>query len=78
MADIVHSFKGVTLPLLLKKAKRGTITIKCEEMNQSSGDLVCKLQAQDLKGPVFMKLFNILCLFVACFLYFLVRMRRTV
>ena len=57
---LVHNSSSVSLPLSKKGKSAGTVLVKCEEMNQSSGDIVFDLRGEGVPPNCFLRISNIL------------------
>lgn len=57
--SLVHSRNAYSQELKRKGKTSGTILVKCEEVNQSSGNVIFKLSGQDVPSNCFLRLSNI-------------------
>lgn len=59
LPDLVRCRDNAKLDLLHKNEKCGELVIKCEEVNQSSGDVVCKFHLNGYSRSTFLRISNI-------------------
>lgn len=57
---LVHNSSSVSLPLFKEGKPAGTAIVKCEEMNQSSGDIIFNLRGEEIPSDCFLRISNIL------------------
>lgn len=63
LSELVHKKSSTTLPLKLNGKDRGSIIVKCEEMNNVCGVIQGQLTCPSLSSRSFYRIFNILFLF---------------
>ena len=60
LSELVHKKTSMTLPLTLKGKDRGSIIVKCEEMNDVRGIVKGQFTCSSLSSRSFYRIFNIL------------------
>ena len=53
---LVHNSSSVSLPLFKEGKPAGTAIVKCEEMNQSSGDIIFNLRGEEIPSDCFLRI----------------------
>ena len=64
--DLVHSLNAYSKELKRKGKATGTVLVKCEELNNSSGNVIFKVQGNNVPSKCFLRFSNIQMIPIFC------------
>ena len=65
--DLVHSLNAYSKELKRKGKATGMVLVKCEELNNSSGNVVFKVRGNNVPSKCFLRFSNIQMIPICCF-----------